>query len=180
MCMTIYRNTIDSDVSVNKRKRESEKGSGRGGGRRQEQEDEVDQYYRTLVNKHKEMFITPQYRLWARMHVAGIHDSMDDPPDVPAFSSNPPKRQRKNSLTESLTGAAVAFANTLSHNAGDSPLQSGQSSHGVGISPRKAVELRMKNYEQLRYIQQLFDDNILSEEEYKEQKLNILGSLRKL
>ena len=38
----------------------------------------------------------------------------------------------------------------------------------------------MKNYEQLRYVQQLYDDGILCEEEYAEQKQDILGSLRKL
>lgn len=50
----------------------------------------------------------------------------------------------------------------------------------VGISPKKSVELRMKNYEQLRYLQQLFEDGILSDWEYAEQKQNILDSLRKL
>ena len=36
----------------------------------------------------------------------------------------------------------------------------------------------MKNFEQLRYLQQLFDDNILSENEYSEQKQNILSTLK--
>ena len=38
----------------------------------------------------------------------------------------------------------------------------------------------MKNYEQLRYLQQLFDDGIFTQEEYEEQKRGILCSLRKL
>ena len=38
----------------------------------------------------------------------------------------------------------------------------------------------MKNYEQLRYLQQLYDDGILSTEEYREQKELIIGSIRKL
>ena len=48
------------------------------------------------------------------------------------------------------------------------------------VSPSKAVDLRMKNYEQLRIIQQLFEDGILDEKEYTEQKGNILEFLRKL
>lgn len=48
------------------------------------------------------------------------------------------------------------------------------------MSPSKAVELRMKNFEQLRYLQQLFDDKILTEKEYSEQKQNILSMLSKL
>lgn len=169
---------LEHDEPARKRKRDE-----KGVGKRQEQEDDVNDYYRDLVSKHKEMYTTPQYRLWARMHAAGLHDSMDDPPDVPAFTSNPPKRKRKDSLSESLTGAAIALANTLSHNTdikSGHMTTSGQSSHGVGVSPGKTVELRMKNYEQLRYLQQLFDDNILNEDEYKEQKKNILGSLRNL
>ena len=50
----------------------------------------------------------------------------------------------------------------------------------VGISPGKAVDLRMKNIQQLRYLQQLHDDNILSDAEFLEQKAMILDSLRKL
>ena len=146
-----------------------------GSGKRQEQEEDVESFYKTLTSKHKELYTTPQYRLWARMHAAGIHDSMEDPPDIPAFSSNPPKRKRKDSLTESLTGAAIAFANTF-RNSSEGTLDTTV----VGISPRKTVELRMKNYEQLRYLQQLFEDKILCESEYREQKESILKALRNL
>jgi hypothetical protein len=48
------------------------------------------------------------------------------------------------------------------------------------VSPAKAVDLRMKNYQQLRFLQQLFEDGILDEKEYTEQKGNILEFLRKL
>lgn len=46
--------------------------------------------------------------------------------------------------------------------------------------PRKAVELRMKNYEQLRYIQQLYNDGILDEKEFNEQKSKILEFIQKI
>jgi len=38
----------------------------------------------------------------------------------------------------------------------------------------------MKNYEQLRYLQSLYEDGILNKDEYDEQKKNILTSLSKL
>ena len=47
----------------------------------------------------------------------------------------------------------------------------------VGMSPRKSIELRMK---QLRYVQELYEENILSEPKFIEQKQMILDSLRKL
>ena len=66
-------------------------------------------------------------------------------------------------------------------------LQSYQSFHisqanqsSIAISPGKSVDLRMKNLQQLRFIQQLFDDNILSQDEFLEQKKSILEALRKL
>ena len=51
---------------------------------------------------------------------------------------------------------------------------------GPGVSPGRAVDLRMKNYQQLRYLQQLYEDNILNEDEYTEQKRSILAALRNL
>ena len=49
-----------------------------------------------------------------------------------------------------------------------------------GVSPGKAVDLRMKNYEQLRYLQQLYEDGILDQKEFIEQKKDILTILKKL
>ena len=48
-----------------------------------------------------------------------------------------------------------------------------ESSSGACVSPGKAVELQMKNFEQLRFLQQLFVDGILSKSEYTEQKKSI-------
>jgi len=81
-----------------------------------------------------------------------------------------------------ISGAAVAFANAL---ASKSPkgavIENKTTNEETGIiSPRRAVELRMKNFEHLRYLQELLDDKILTQDEYIEQKQAILSSLRKL
>lgn len=151
-----------------KRKRDEESAV-----RRREQDEDENSYYRTLIDKHKDKCTTPQYRLWAKMQVNGLHDDLDTPPNIPSFS-NPPKRQRTNSLSDSLTGAAIAFANTLSQGPNTIPVSS------MGVSPGKTIELRMKSYQQLRYLQQLYDDGIIDEEDFKQQKKNVLGSLRSL
>ena len=64
----------------------------------------------------------------------------------------------------------------------DKPGEESQASGAVGpgVSPGRAVDLRMKNFEQLRYLQQLYDDNILDKKEYVEQKASILAALRNL
>lgn len=40
--------------------------------------------------------------------------------------------------------------------------------HILLISPGKCAEVRMQNLQQLRYLQELYNDNILTEAEYQE------------
>ena len=47
------------------------------------------------------------------MICSGIHNNYDTPPDIPAFSGAISKRPRKESLSDALSGAAVAFAQSL-------------------------------------------------------------------
>ena len=47
----------------------------------------------------------------------------------------------------------------------------------LGVSPGKAADIRMKNLEQLQYMQQLMEDGMLTSEEFIEQKQIILASL---
>ena len=107
------------------------------------------------------------------MMCSGLHDDFDNPPNVPAFSGNTSKRPRRESLSEAISGAAVAIAETIK---GSSPCPP-PPQLPTGISPGKAVDLRMKNFEQLRFLQKLYEDGILSEHEFLEQKGNILSSL---
>ena len=113
--------------------------------------------------------------------------------------SSTPKRRKRETLSEALTEAAVVFAESFSAsktpNNDDSCRCSCQPEDvtntssittptttvvAAQISPQNAVDLRMKNYEQLRYLQQLFNDGILDEQEFVEQKANILEFLQKL
>ena len=115
---------------------------------------------------------------------------------LPAFSSTVPKKQ-KDTLSDALTRAAVAFVKAVSGSPPQSvPQQSGTSSMVLraGVSPQssntlisfprvfpgKAVDLRLKNYEQLWCLQQLYEDGILDQKEYMEQKQDILKFLKKL
>ena len=158
-----------------KRKRDS------GVGRYQEKEEKVESIYKELQEKHGKKFDTPRLRLWSRMICSGIHEDYDTP-DIPAFSGMTPKKPCKDSLSDALTGAAVAFAQSLSGSKtkDDSPKRMPCSTSmltATGISPGKAVELRMNNLEQLRYLQQVFEGRILNEGEYTELKRAILSSL---
>ena len=154
----------------------------------EENEREVDDIYRKLLEKHASNWDTPRLRLWARCICSNQHESYDNPPKLPAFNDPQPKK-RKESFTDAITEAAVAFASVVSgaknhpsssNEPSSSNYQSGSLAANVAVSPGKVVELRMRNYEQLRYLQKLFDDGILSDKEFAEQKSNILGFLRKI
>ena len=83
-----------------------------------------------------------------------------------------PKHACKEGLSDAISGAAVVFANAMKGKEKDQerPISVVSSSVSLGQS----VELRMKNYEQLRYLQELYDDRILTAEEYQEQKQLII------
>lgn len=143
---------------------------------RQLKEEETDSVFKELREKHTANYDTPRLRLWARMISTGLHDDYDNPPNIPAFSGSINKRARKDSVSDTVSGAAIAIVEALQEKKTDK----GPSSAFSGNSPGRLVDIRMKNYEQLRYLQSLFDDGILTEEEYAEQKKSILSCLRKL
>ena len=163
--------------SSTKRSKEAESAMAK----RTQQEAEVESTFKELKERHQDSWDTPRLKLWARCIVSGVHDDYDNPPESPAFSSSAPKRARKESLSETIGGAAVAIVKALKtdpkEKSSDAVSAPGA---GPGVSPGHAVDLRMKNYQQLRYLQQLYEDNILNENEYAEQKRSILAALRNL
>ena len=168
-CHTSYKRTEEADATSSKRSR---------------QELEVDSVYKELSEKHQQTWDVPRLKLWARCIVSGVHNDYNSPPNCPAFSGTTPKRARKESLSDAISGAAVAIVKALSDSKKETlPAETPQLCSGTlgpAMSPSKAVGLRMKNFEQLRYLQQLYEDNILNEKEYLEQKNNILAALRNI
>ena len=56
----------------------------------------------------------------------------------------------------------------------------GIASQVVGVSPSKVVDIRGKCFTQLGHLKQLFEDAVLTEDEWKEQKTSVLDTLQKL
>ena len=106
------------------------------------------------------------------------HSDYDTPPPLPMFGPQP-KKPKKEELSDTLANAAIAITKAF-RSPVEPPSSSLPVSSQVGISPGKSVDLRMKTLQQLRYLQQLFDDKRLSESEFLEQKKSILESMRKL
>lgn len=159
--------------------------------KRKELDIDLDDTVRKLREKHGSTYSLPQMRLWARMIAAGHHESTDNPPQIPAITGITPKREKKTSLSSALAGAAVSFASALrspgtNANASsvvinaESPKNASEKPLQIGLSPGRVTEIRSKKLRELRELQQLLEDNILSTAEFTEQKELVLNSLRKL
>lgn len=94
----------------------------------------------------------------------------ENPPDLPAFRNETPKKAKQESLCDALTGAAVALAHAFKGSTSLVQSPSEMPVTAVGMSPGNGVDLRMKNFEQLCYLQQLYDNRILTMKEFEEQR----------
>ena len=168
--------------------------------KRQQIEAEVDSTVPELKEKQGDKYSLPQLRLWARSIISGNHDSTEEPPDLPAITGIGPKKQKKQSLGGALVEAARTFVGAnlgpdimLTGGPNASVVLSGstavqtptkvvvnESEKSIGLSPGRVTELRSKKLQELRDLQCLLDQRILTEEEFAEQKALVLASLRKL
>ena len=165
--------------------------------RKRESDDEnIDTIYRDLKEKHGDAYSIPQLRLWARMLQCSTHESYDKPPLVPMFSQPQPKRPKQSlsdsitqgfhtalskgpypqlSLVQSSQSSQVQSSPVQSSPVQPFPVQQGSLVGSCSVSPGKNIELRMKNLEQLRYLQKLFEDNILTDIEFMQLRLHFLN-----
>ena len=152
---------------------------------REEKESMVDEIVQELKEKNDENYSEAQYRLWARMIVTGAHTSRDTAPRIPMFSGTPLKRKTPRvTPEESIITAAAAIAKAVNVASSQTTIVNSpqtQSPLSVsGISPGRAADIRDKSYGQLSTLKKLFQDGVLSQDEFDEQKDLILDGLRKL
>lgn len=163
--------------------------------KREEKEKQVEQLAEELkeLNESKLDLTEVQYRLWARMISTGIHSSKDTPPQIPMITGVTPKRKKKldeerRTLQDSIVSTAAAVMKAVSSGGSTSIQQSTQdpstpnkkSKSQLGMSPGKVAEIRGKSFGQLSALKQLYDDNVLTQEEFEEQKDVILSDLKRL
>ena len=152
--------------------------------KRRETDDKVDETVTELKLRHDSKYTLPQMRLWARMIAANHHESLDDPPEIPAITGIVPKRKKWESVAEAITTLAGAIRNSptpTGANTQDSDTNTPDPKQpAVGYSPGKTSDLRMKNLQELRELQQLLEQRILTPEEFAEQKALVLTAMHKL
>lgn len=143
-----------------------------GATRRELFEDEVETIFIKLKDMHPK-FPLPKLRLWARLIKNGRYDKYDKPPDIPLISGSSAKP--KESMTEAFKGAAREVVNLIQSGASDKD----STPPSTYSSPLKMAQFRRSCLDDLRKIKELFEDGVLTDDEFKEQKENILGSLKK-
>ena len=148
---------------------------------------EMDSIVSELKEKHCSNYTMPQLRLWARMIISGHHESTVDPPDVPAITGIE-KKTKKQSMSEAIVEAATSFASAIRSPQPNIPGEKTQTPpksiadahRPIGLSPGRTAELRFTKLQELKELQLLLDQNILTEDEFLEQKGLVLSSLCKL
>ena len=113
------------------------------------------------------------------MHVNGIHSDLETPPNVPAITGEPTKRKREEKmqpLSEALAGAATAITKVLMSSQRP-PTPPSRPPVGTGISPASKANLSGQYLQQLRTLQQLRENEALTEHEFQEQKRLLLHNL---
>ena len=170
--------------SSKKRKKSEERTT-----KREEKEQRVEDLAVELQELHsgKLELNDTQYRLWARMIVSGIHASKDTPPQVPLITGVTPKRKQSDTFKETMVDAATAVIKAVADNRATPTIVTPQiqqtitqNQESVGVSPGKAAEIRGKSFDQLGTLKRLFEDGVLTEKEFEEQKSIILSGLKKL
>ena len=138
-----------------------------------EQEEELESVFQKLRGMHENKWSGPQYRLWARVIVSGVHESGKNPPNAPMFNGGIPK-QPKESLVDAFAGASKVIAKAFA------PPTKDAENAPIHFSPSKKVDVRLNNLEQLRILQRLLEDGILSFDEFTQQKRIVLQELNTL
>ena len=143
--------------------------------RRLHHADEVDKLTMELMKLHGDKYTYPAYKVWARMIKNSQWDKMDDPPPIKMITSGKSAKKDKDSVADIIAGAAVAVVQALK-NPSPSPPQS-SSFPQDGISPGN---LRQQYLQQLKMIQNLRDDGILTLDEFQNEKDIIIENLKRL
>ena len=115
------------------------------------------------------------------MIINGLHSSREAPPDIPMITGFTPTRRSRRPIEDTVANVVSATVKAM---ATSSPNQHSSSSsvvsQPVGVSPSKVVDIRGKCLTQLGNLKKLFEDAVLTEDEWKEQKKCILDTLKKL
>ena len=124
---------------------------------------EVEEIEAELREKHSNgTYSEYQLRSWAHLIQMKKHCSYDKPPDKPFWKTT---QQRKSIASGSTTASLIV---------------GGPEGSLSKDSPGKRINMRGKCMEQLMQLHKLFENNVITEEQYEEMKSDIMGEVKRL
>ena len=141
-------------------------------------EERVQELIDKLQKIHGSKFTTMQVRIWAELVIAGMHRSLDEPPQGNSmFERVGSGGGATKSVTKEPSVAKVVYDAASAISSAFSPKTVPSLNTG---SPAKLIESRSKLYKQLSELQNLKSMGVLTDTEYIEEKETIMGLLGKL
>ena len=123
---------------------------------------EVESIEAKLREKHAQStYSEHQLRSWAHLIQMKKHTSYDKPPDKPFWRTAQQKNVASGNPTASVTMCDIETSSRRD-------------------SPGKRINMRGKCMEQLMQLHKLFENNVITQEQYEEMKLDIMGEVKKL
>ena len=133
-----------------------------------------------FVRPHRQIYFLPAASTACHIYVfaiiSGNHDRKGETSNLPAITGMAPKRPKKQSFGEAASTFASAIRAPEIRRLGVPLLRSVRTNC---LSPGRVTELMSKKLQELKELQYL-EHNILTNEEFGEQKALVLASLRKL
>ena len=144
--------------------------------------DSVDLIFKKLKNNHPDM-LGPKLRLWAKMIDKGRHDDYNNPPQIPLITGSPVTAKKKSStVADALASAATVIASAFQSPSRSTPQKTSSrtTESGAKFSPMSGAKLRRSCLDDLKLMKELYQDAVVSEAEFSEQKVKILCTLKEL
>ena len=152
--------------------------SSQGSSTVEERKVKAKEYEQKLVELHKDKWTSFQYKLWAEMLVCGTHTSVDEPPSASMFNRESKRPSSGLVANSTLNDTVVSGMMTVVSNFCQALVP--KSAGSTCSSPVKRAELRGTYMKQLTELKQLQDGGILDQEEYEEQRSDIIKLMRQL
>ena len=141
----------------------------------------ADEYEAKLKEKHADKYSRFQYKFWAEMLAHDQHKSFDDPPGHSMFNRESKEGRRGQTHAQSDETVVKSMLSVMTSLCGAlTPTQSHERIPTSTSSPMRKAELRSTYLKQLSELRLLHESSVLSEEEYEEQRMDIVELMRQL
>lgn len=126
-----------------------------------------------LKKKHESTYTPFQYKLWAEMYANGSHNSLEKPPSAAMFNREVKQSRSSHGQSDLMVSVIEKLCTALTPK---------QEKGGVSVSssPVKRAELRTTYIKQLNEIKMLRENEILTQNEYDEQRDELVMLMKQL